>query len=433
MAVARRRYPRRHPGRQRGTGFILRAVDVAPRPENRSLPRLFWPALALMLGFAVWCVWLVRAVEHERAQVAERVGWLSEVQGLQQTVGRGASIDAELRRLAEATASGGEATRSALQAALASADAGGRREALDGFVRAVRGETAELSQRLGQRWSALYVLTFAALLSAATALALLVVATWRQRRAEALQRSLAEALAAVEAARADADAANANKTAYVTHMSHELRTPLNAILGYTALLREVPAVAADPEAAEDLQRVALAGEHVLALINEVLDISRIEAGHLELRAAPFELGGLLESVVQLLRGQAAAGVVLRAELAPGLVTRRVGDAPRLRQVIVNLTANALRFTTVGSVVLRASGSAGELMLEVEDTGAGISSVGLTQLFHAFAQVDGGDRRGSGVGLALCKQLVEAMGGRIGVESEVGKGSRFWVAVPLPVG
>ncbi|MBK7828129.1 ATP-binding protein [Nannocystis sp.] len=406
---------------------------MASRQENRSLPRLFWLALALILGFAVWCVWLVRAVEQERAQVAERVGWLGEAQALQQSLGRGGSIEAELRRLAEATAASGGASQTALQAALASDDAAARREAIDGFVRAVRGETAELSQRLGQRWSALYVLTLAALLSAATALALLVVATWRQRRAEALQRSLAEALAAVETARAEADAANANKTAYVTHMSHELRTPLNAILGYTALLREVPAVAADPEAAADLQRVALAGEHVLALINEVLDISRIEAGHLELRAASFELGALLESVVELLRGQASAGVVLRFELAPDLATRRVGDAPRIRQVIVNLVANALRYTQAGSVVLRTSGSVGQVKVEVEDTGVGISRVGLTQLFRPFAQVDGGDRRGSGVGLALCKRLVEAMGGQIGVESEVGKGSLFWVALPLPVG
>jgi len=409
-------------------------VGVGRSRENRSLPRLFWPALALIFGFAAWCAWLVRAVEAERTQVADRVGWLGEAQGLQQALGRGGSIDEGLQRLAAATAmGGGAATQTALQAALASDDAAARREAIDGFVRAVRGETAELSQRLGQRWSALYVLTLAALVSAATALALLVVATWRQRRAEALQRSLAEALAAVETARAEADAANTNKTAYVTHMSHELRTPLNAILGYTALLREVPAVAADPEAAADLQRVALAGEHVLALINEVLDISRIEAGHLELCVASFELGALLDSVVELLRGQASAGVVLRVELAPDLPTRRVGDAPRIRQVIVNLVANALRYTQAGSVVLRASGSAGEVKIEVEDTGAGISSVGLTQLFRPFVQVDGGDRRGSGVGLALCKRLVEAMGGRIGVASEVGKGSRFWIALPLPVG
>lgn len=131
---------------------------------------MFWPALALVLGFTAWCVWLVQAVEHERAQVATRVGWLGEAQGLQHTLGRGGEIDGELAALVEAVEAGGAgaAVQSALTTVRATALATARHEALDGFVRAVRGETAALSQRLGQRWSALYVLTLAALLAAVT-------------------------------------------------------------------------------------------------------------------------------------------------------------------------------------------------------------------------------------------------------------------------
>lgn len=395
------------------------------------MPRIFWPALALVLAFTAWCVWLVRAVERERDQVSARVGWLGEAQGLQRTLGQGASIDAALQRLADEVETGGAgaAVHSALITALGASEATLRHEALDGFVRAVRGETAALSQQLGKRWSALYVLTLAALLSAIMVLALLVVATWRRREAEALQVSLAEAMAEVEQARADAEAASVNKTNYVTHMSHELRTPLNVILGYTALLRDAPALAGDAETREDLRQVAQAGEHLLGLVNTILDISRIEAGRLELRPEPFDARVLVDTVVGLLRGQAAPGVVLRAEVAPTL-GRLQGDPQRLRQVIVNMVANALRFTANGSVVVSMVGSPGAVRVEVVDTGAGISSEGLARLFRPFVQVSG-DRRGSGIGLALCKQLVEAMGGQIGAESELGVGSRFWFVVPLP--
>ncbi len=407
-------------------------VEGAGR-ELRSLPRTFWPALALVLAFTAWCVWLVRAVEHERDQVSVRVGWLGEAQGLQHTLGQGSAIDAELRRLVDEVEAGGAgaAVHSALITALGASDATLRHEALDGFVRAVRGETGALSQQLGKRWSALYVLTLAALLSAILVLALLVVATWRRQQAEALQASLAAAMTAVEQARADAEAASVNKTNYVTHMSHELRTPLNVILGYTALLRDAPALAGDAETREDLRQVAQAGEHLLGLVNMILDISRIEAGKLELRPEPLEARALVDTVVGLLRGQAAPGVVLRAEVAPTLGGRLLGDPQRLRQVIVNLVANALRFTANGSVVVSMGGAPGAVRVEVVDTGAGISSEGLTRLFRPFVQVDKGDRRGSGIGLALCKQLVEAMGGQIGAESEVGVGSRFWFEVPLP--
>jgi len=416
---------------------ILRDVEVKPgttrMPEDRSLPRLFWPALLLVLGFVAWCVWLVAAVERERDLVSERVGWLGAAQALQKSLGRGEDIADGLAALRAETAAagGGQAGQDALQAALQADATVARQEALDRFVRSVRGETAELSQRLGQRWSALYVLTFAALLSVVTALALLVVATWRRRRAEALQLSLAEALAEVDQSRAEAEAANANKTAYVTHMSHELRTPLNAILGYTALLREMPAMISDRECAGDLERVALAGEHMLSLINAILDIARIEAGRLELKLAPFEPAALADSVAALLAGQAGPEVALRVVLAPDLPARLRGDAGRIRQVLVNLLANALRFTTRGSVALDVRYTAGELQVAVEDTGPGISDADMARLFQPFSQVGVGDGRGSGIGLALCKQLVEAMNGHIGVDSEPGRGSRFHFAVPLP--
>ncbi len=386
----------------------------------------------LIVGFLTWCAWLIQAVERERAQVAERVSWLVEAQALQHALGRGEPIEAALRQLVSETATAGSAAGQSLAVVVETHAAAAREQALDGFVRAVRGETAELSQRLGQRWSALYVLALAALLSAATAMALLVVATRRRRRAEALQRSLSEALGAVRQARAAAETASANKTEYVTHMSHELRTPLNAIVGYTALLRELPAVTADPALAADLHRVAMAGEHMLALINGILDIARIEAGYLELKPAPFDLLALITSVLEMLRGQASDGVELRAVQAPELPLQRIGDVQRIRQVLMNLVANALRFTTTGAVVVRVGDAPGGVQVIVEDTGAGISKHGQEKLFRPFIQADGEDARGTGVGLALCKHLVEAMGGTIGVESEVGQGSRFWFVLPLPV-
>ena len=416
---------------------ILRDVEVKPgttrMPGDRSLPRLFWPALLLVLGFVAWCVWLVAAVERERDLVSERVGWLGAAQALQKSLGGGEDIADGLAALRAETAGAGagQAGQDALQAALQADATVARQEALDRFVRSVRGETAELSQRLGQRWSALYVLTFAALLSVVTALALLVVATWRRRRAEALQLSLAGARAEADQARAEAGAAYANKTAYVTHMSHELRTPLNAILGYTALLREMPAMISDRECAGDLERVALAGEHMLSLINAILDIARIEAGRLELKLAPFDPAALADSVAALLAGQAGPEVALRVVLAPDLPARLRGDAGRIRQVLVNLLANALRFTTRGSVALDVRYTAGEMQVAVEDTGPGISDADMARLFQPFSQVGVGDGRGSGIGLALCKQLVEAMNGHIGVDSEPGRGSRSHSAAPSP--
>ena len=184
------------------------------------------------------------------------------------------------------------------------------------------------------------------------------------------------------------------------------------------------------------REAAAARRHGLAtpIADRLVEIvTGIEAGRLELKVAPFEPRALLGAVVELLRGQAREGVTLRVEAAPELPERLIGDAARLRQVLVNLVANALRFTARGSVVIRASHGAPGLRVVVEDTGPGISREEQALLFRPFSQLGGGDGRGSGVGLMLCRQLVEAMDGRIDVESEVGVGSRFWFEVPLATG
>lgn len=232
-----------------------------------------------------------------------------------------------------------------------------------------------------------------------------------------------------------ADAANRAKSTFLANMSHELRTPLNAIIGMSQLLAEAP----DAPAHRDLPRsIRRAGQSLLALISDVLDLSHIEAGKISLCIAPFPPQRLLEDVADMFGPQAQSkGLRLEAEIAPDLPAHFAGDQARLRQVLVNLVGNAVKFTTSGSVRIEADATrdpAGRRVLRVAvvDTGPGIRESERERIFQAFQQGDDSPTRahpGTGLGLPISSDLVGLMGGRIELSSVVGAGSRFTVLVP----
>ena len=273
----------------------------------------------------------------------------------------------------------------------------------------------------------------------------------RMRSAVHAARDLVEALAAntraleaqareLEAARLDGERANAAKSVFLAMMSHEIRTPMNGVLGATELLAHS---ALDPAQRRLVETAQRSGAGMLALIDDLLDLSRIEAGKLTLAEAPFAPRALFDDVIALLTPCAQAkSLRLVTTLASDLPQRLTGDAQRLRQVLTNLLGNAVKFTEEGEVELRAAidGPAGpdgklRLRVEVRDSGPGIAASQHAAVFDAFMQVDASSTRrhgGSGLGLAIVKQLVELMGGEVGVASRPGGGSTFWFSLWLAV-
>lgn len=237
------------------------------------------------------------------------------------------------------------------------------------------------------------------------------------------------------AARDAADAANRAKSAFVANMSHEMRTPLNAVLGFTELLQagELPV-----HEAELARKAHASGQALLAVINDVLDFSKIEAGGIELTVAPFDLPALLESIRDLLTDQAARkSLTLDIAVGDDVPTRVLGDADRVRQVVLNLLSNALKFTEEGRVTLsvtRTPARGADVRFIVEDTGIGLPD-DVDRLFAPFAQADGSTTRrfgGTGLGLAICQQLATLMHGHVDARPRASGGSRFTFTVPLPV-
>ena len=238
------------------------------------------------------------------------------------------------------------------------------------------------------------------------------------------------------AARDAAEGAAKAKSEFLANMSHELRTPLTSIIGFSSLLSEMQGLSEG--ASHYVQRIATGGQSLLAVVNDILDFSKLEAGQVELDPHPFDPAGFVEDTVELLTAQAenkglTLGVIVD-DTAPDCIE---ADSARLRQVVLNLVGNAIKFTAEGRVsvsVTHTGGEAPRLKIQVADTGPGIPAERRDRLFQRFSQVDGSVSRthgGTGLGLAICKNLVTLMGGEIGVESEDGKGSVFWFTIAAP--
>jgi PAS domain S-box-containing protein len=241
------------------------------------------------------------------------------------------------------------------------------------------------------------------------------------------------------AARERAEAANRAKSGFLAAMSHEIRTPMNAILGMADMLWESQLNTDQRQYVEVFRR---AGSNLLTLINDILDLSKIEAGNFELESVAFDLEEVIDQVMELCSPKAQSkGIVLLSHLSPGLTTGLIGDPTRLRQVLINLLGNAIKFTDSGEIVLSVqndeSGQSGRIAFAVSDTGIGIAPEKLSVIFDDFTQADSSTTRrygGTGLGLGISQRLVESMGGRLMATSRLGKGSTFRFAalfVPTP--
>ncbi|ADG09484.1 integral membrane sensor signal transduction histidine kinase [Caulobacter segnis ATCC 21756] len=253
-----------------------------------------------------------------------------------------------------------------------------------------------------------------------------------------LLRRVMEALAQIRdsrrqliAAKEEAEAANAAKTLFLANMSHEIRTPLNGVLGMAQVM------AADTLSEPQARRLRILEESarsLMALLNDILDIARLERRAMRLREQPFDLVEMVDAACSAFSGAAAAkNLGLKVDVAPEAGGRWTGDPIRLRQVLGNLVANAIKFTEVGGVTVRVRPLTKGLRFEVEDTGPGIAPQSLPSLFRRFSQADLSMTRahdGAGLGLSICRELIELMGGSIDVRSEPGQGSSFFFVVPL---
>jgi signal transduction histidine kinase len=254
---------------------------------------------------------------------------------------------------------------------------------------------------------------------------------------ERLNSVLHETNRDLEAARAAAESAYRSKASFMARMSHELRTPLNLVIGFSSAMLEHPEMyEQQPLPAifrDDVIAIRSSGQHLLGLINEILDLAKVEAGRLDLHKGPLALEPLLEEMYHVAGGLLMdRPVVLRREWATPLPTL-LADETRVRQVLLNLLSNACKFTDRGAIGMGARIEGAEVLVWVRDSGIGIASGDQARIFGEFEQAESDDRRkrgGTGLGLSICRWLIELHGGRMGLKSELGRGSVFYFTLPL---
>ena len=256
-----------------------------------------------------------------------------------------------------------------------------------------------------------------------------------KHHADDLEIRVAERTEELARARDRAERADQTKSVFLATMSHELRTPLNSIIGFTGILLQGLAGPLNEEQSRQLSMVKASGRHLLDLINDVLDISKIEAGQFEVSHDPFNLVDAIKQVADIISPQVEnKKLTLYVDIAPD-VGRIISDRRRVEQILMNLVSNAVKFTQQGQVSIKAERQNDDYVIRVTDTGIGISEADMQVIFEPFRQIDSGLQRqhdGTGLGLAICKRLVELLGGRISVTSEVGQGSCFEFTHPVSI-
>ena len=435
----------------------LRTPEIAAQSLRYARRLLGWRFVVAVVVAAIYTGWggyVVKNARQLQATVEQRQAWLHELQHAEHQLLSHHPEDPEIREafarilrvaqvLPDRPGWHGDELAGAVEDLRTNLQVPGERararsallEAIHQQTHALFGALEGLAQRVDFRWRQLQYLAISAVALAALAILAMLLARYRRLAAEHLGQRLEGAIREADSARHEAQRANQAKSRFLATVSHELRTPMTAILGTVDLLGRTDL---SSRQADYLTAIRSSGETLQRLIDDVLDLSRIEAGHLELVDEPFRLDELFEALAHMFGGHAEqAGLELVLHCGSAIPVERRGDSFRLRQVLVNLIGNACKFTDQGSVELRIAPSADDpdaLTFAVQDTGQGLAPGQRARIFQPFTQADSSLTRthgGAGLGLAICRRLVEAMGGELEVESELGTGSTFSFTATLP--